>query len=142
MEFILIIVGLAIFWFVFKNRKQNDDSHLSETQKRWRAQNNSYQTSETNKTSQMNEYIIRHKKPFRVLEWLLTPVDPRLAASYIFNVVLLLLMIVSGWYFFEFPIYSDMLLICVLIMDFLSYNKQLLCEVTIWNPEFQEKFMK
>lgn len=143
MDFFLIIVGIIIFWFVFKNKKQNnDDQNLTETQQKWRSQNNAHRSPEIEKTIQMNDYIIRYKRPFRVLEWLLTPVDPRIGLSYIFNISMILTVFVGGWLFFEFKLHADLMLISVLIVDFISYNKQLLCEVTIWNPEFREKFME
>ena len=142
MDFFLIIVGIIVFWFVFKNRKQGDDSHLTETQKRWRGQRDSYQSPEQNKNTEMGEYILRYKRPFRILEWLLTPVDPRLGFSYILNISMILTIFVGGWLVFGLPIHSYFMLIIILFIDFLSYNKQLLCEVTIWNPEFREKFME
>lgn len=118
---IILAIGLGVWLLFFGGKTKHPDSP---------------------KLIEMRQYIGQHKRPFRILEWLLTPVDPRIVKSYIFYMCFCIGLPIFGLLFLGLPIFVEYILLSVLIIDLLNYNNQLLLEVTLWNPEFREKFMK
>jgi len=165
MDLILILSVGVIIWWIFsksKNRSGNidssDQSGLTETQRRWRANKAREQLGQisdditksfdgldpqTRQTLQklmdMREYIVIHKRPFKVGEWLLWDVDPRFIVRYttwaIFYFGCSFLPLLWGW-----PVNLFIMMMFWLYLDIMFYKQQLELEVTKWNPEWHEKF--
>ena len=130
--------------------------HLTETQRRWRRM---WQEQELLKSigpqveketkfeelvrrrSDMQKYIVDNLRPFSIIEWLILPVHPNLLGDYVKRLILIFLI-----YAFCFIVISHvtllatMLLINVVTMDMMFYNKARLLEITDWNPDFIKKF--
>lgn len=164
---LLLWVGVAviIFRMFFKptasqpaeNTEIADEQHLTETQRRWRQMKRD-QELETMMASasehatkyeriirlqvEMQQYILDNKRPFHLGVWLFDSIDPRLLTEYckymavVFGVFFLVS--ITGWS----TLLTIMFALNVFTTDFLIYRKQLMLEVTAWNPEFQEKYAK
>lgn len=143
--FIVIMIGV-ILYYILKKRPSNRpgsglQSNMTDTQRNWHEYKQ--KTDERVITNgQILSYIGRHKRPFRISEWLITTVDPRLLFNYVKNMIIVLVVMISVPWILGAPIFPETILIWVLMVDFFMYHKQLVLEVTDWNPEFYEKFLK
>lgn len=142
----LIITICFVLYYMFKRRsggRPNSDlrSNMTDTQRNW----HEYKQQTDDKVitnGQIFAYIDRHKRPFRISEWLVSTVDRRLLFDYIKNMMIVLFISISIPWIFATPLFPESILICVIMIDFFMYHKQLVFEVTEWNPEFYEKFLK
>lgn len=162
-DLILILsVGLIIWWIISpsKNRRpdRSDQSDLTDTQRRWRANKAREQLGHINddiakslegldattrqalqKLMAMRDYIAAHKRPFKFSEWLMWEVEPRFIGKYCSWVILYFSISfvpllwgapVSLFFMMGFWFYFDSML----------YKQKLVLEITEWNPEWHEKF--
>jgi len=158
--FIILTILCVIYYFISKKRSNSDTQHLSETQRKWREYRQTeslkseydqlkehdlleygqLEVDAATKRTQMFLYIAKHKRPFRTIEWLFSAVDSRLIFNYIKNMVIVLLSITIVTTILGAPFFVEVIAYLVLVIDLYMYHKQLVLEVTEWNPEFSEKF--
>jgi len=166
MDIILWLIIAAVLYVLFmpstsrpsENKEIEEDMHLTTTQRKWRqmkreqdleklvADGNDYTTKYEQIIKlqvEMQQYILDNKRQFHPLVWIFDTINPRLCGEYIRHVaimfgIFLLIASFGGW--------STLLILVlsmnVVMVDFLVYRRQLMLEVTEWNPEFQEKFAK
>ena len=154
--FIIVIILYVIYHFIFKKRSKNDP-HLSETQRKWREyrqiekikveydnlnEHDQLENNTASKQTQMFLYVAKYKRPFRTIEWLFSAVDSRLIFDYIKNMVIVLLSMVTVTVMLNAPFFIETVIYAVIVIDLYMYHKELVLEVTEWNPEFCEKFYK
>ena len=161
-----LIMAVVLYKFIMPSapsssegeETQEEYQHLTETQRRWRAMKREMEMEKiaadgddhatkfeqiVKLQTEMRSYILEHKRPFHPLVWLFDTINPRLFSDYCKH-----LAVVFGIFFFvsmfaEWTTFFTLILgFNVLTVDFLMYRRQLLLEVTDWNPEFQEKFVK
>jgi len=157
--FIIVIILYVLYHFICKKRSRND-SHLSETQRKWREyrqiekikteydqlkehdrlEHGQLEYDAATKRTQMFLYISKHKRPFHTMEWLFSAVDSRLIFDYVKNMAIVLLSVIITTTILGAPFFVEVVAYLVLVIDLYMYHKQLILEVTQWNPEFCKKF--
>ncbi len=159
-DLILIFSVGIIIWWIFSSRKnrRSNQSGMTDTQRLWHAnkareqlENMSRDLTEsfdrldspTRKSLQrlmaMREYIETHKRPFKFDEWLLWGIDPRCVRKYMTWAILYFgcsfLPLLWGW-----PVNLFFMMGFWLYLDIMFYKQELELKVTVWNPEWHEKF--
>lgn len=161
----LVVIGVVLFRMLkpstsssSENNERGEEGHLSETQRRWREMKHEQEldkmvsVANENATKyeqivklqiEMQQYILDNKRQFHPLVWIFDTINPRMVGEYIKHLaimfgIFLLIASFAGWT----TMLTFMLLLNVIMVDFLIYRRQLMLEVTEWNPEFQEKFTK
>lgn len=99
-------------------------------------------TSEQQKLIEMSRYVQENIRPFNWIEWLISSVDSRLAMRYILNMSTLFIFMIAVPLYMDWLVMTTAFSVFVVFYDWLMYRQQRLLEVTIWNPEFREKFSK
>lgn len=161
MLIIALIILLAV-WFaaqskMLKNRHSNQ-SNLTDTQRRWRANKTRERIEDINneitknlegldaptrqalqKLMDMRNYIVVHKRPFNLSEWLFWDIEPQFIGKYcawtIPYFVICLLPILWG-----LPVDLFFIMGFWFYLDSMLYKQKLVLEVTEWNSEWHEKF--
>lgn len=161
--FIILVIGFCLYKVLMPSApseeidtEQEESRPLTSTQRKWHAMKREremkqialHETEHVSKYEEvirlqveMQQYIIDHKRPFHPIVWLFDTINPRLHGEYIRKMIALgviygLIALFSGVFL------TIGLLTGVLVMDYIFYDRQLMLEVTEWNPEFNEKFTK
>ena len=158
MWLLLLFLGVCLgILYLVTHRKKNDSSELTETQIRWRemlqerekirkTQTTSHYLNENlhiiERQREITEYIQAHRRPFYVYYWILEPLDLRMLREYILKLVMIGFLVLFYSSILPLWLMASTTLAVILIFDWYMYNKKLLLEVTEWNPEFHQKFIK
>lgn len=159
---ILLVIGFCLYKLMAPTTPPEEVDEVEETrpltstQRKWRAmkreselaklgEEETHYISKWEQTVQlqteMTQYILDNKRKFHPFVWLIDAIDPRLIVEYIRKMIALVIFyLLLMWMFGAFSLLA--IFVGGLVMDYLLYNKQLILEVTEWNPEYQEKFAK
>ena len=146
--FIIIMIVIIVAFLIYKMCQSGDDNsalhtNMTDTQRNWhKYKNSTIENDHLSLYAQMYSYIVEHKRPFYILEWLLSSIDKRMVNSYIRNMALIVFILGVIPLFFGGSIVLPVISIWILVVDLHMYKKRLLLEITEWNPEFCERFLK
>jgi len=167
MDLISVVIFLAIvFWLFRKNSGQKSDRNdLTETQIRWRQEQQLRKESDRPTRSviekhwqdvadevgpeqmkiqrQLTEeiaYLSKNIRPFEIFEWILHEISPALYFRYVFtNALVFGTVIVVPWFLFG-GLNVMAWAIFVIIYDLWMFHVHRVMEVTEWDPKYREIF--
>ena len=121
---------------------------LSDTQREWRERRNAAITSEyfknegdrVQKIKEMENFIRQNLRPFNVWEWLYWPVELRFLGAYMVHILPILVLGILVPIMFSIPVVWWVVAGVLVYIDIRAYQRYLMLEATIWNPEWHKKF--
>ena len=118
--FMLIAIGVGLWWY-FSSRA--------------RAQ------SRPNPNEPENiQYIRKNIRPFKFGEWLAWPVEPPMVKNYLMRMGVIFVIFFGSPLFLGWPLMIELIIGIIAWTDYGMYRYKLVLEVTLWNPEYMERF--